>query len=100
MRKSKGGCQCCQSRVAFADTHGSADLLGDDHAPEVVNTPHDSCCFHRFLLYIRMYLYCLHLREDYARKSAARCLICVLQRNERKRSPRDAGVFSHFAAVR
>ena len=30
----------------------------------------------RFLLYIRMYLYCLHLREDYACKSAARSSIC------------------------
>ena len=29
-------CQCHQQRVALADTHGAADLLGDDHAAEVV----------------------------------------------------------------
>ena len=35
-----------QCRVAFADTHGAADLLGDDHSAEVVDPSDNSCCFH------------------------------------------------------
>ena len=33
-------------RVALADTHGAADLLGDDYSAEVVDPPDDACCFH------------------------------------------------------
>ena len=31
-------CQCYQQRVAFPDTHGSSDLLGNYHTAEVVST--------------------------------------------------------------
>ena len=33
-------------RVALADTHGAAYLLGNYHSPQVVNASHDSGCFH------------------------------------------------------
>ena len=33
-------------RVAFTDTHGAADLLGDHHAAQIVDAPDDSGCFH------------------------------------------------------
>ena len=39
-------CQRRLQRVALADTHGAADLLGDDHAAEVVDPAHDSGCLH------------------------------------------------------
>ena len=36
-------------RVALADTHGAADLLRDNDPSEVVDSAHDSCCFHYFI---------------------------------------------------
>ena len=33
-------------RVALADAHGAADLLGDHHPAQVVDAPHDSGCLH------------------------------------------------------
>jgi len=41
-------CQCFQQRVTFSDTHGSADLFGNNNATEVVNTAHNSSSFHSF----------------------------------------------------
>ena len=39
-------CQCCQQRVALSYSHGSSDLLGDDHTPKIVDSADYSCCFH------------------------------------------------------
>ena len=39
-------CQCHLRRVALADTHGAADLLGNDHPAQVVDPSHDSSCLH------------------------------------------------------
>ena len=33
-------------RIALADAHGPSDLLGDDHAAEVINTAYNAGCFH------------------------------------------------------
>ena len=49
-------CQCYLWRVALADTHGAADLLGNDYPAKVVDPPHDSCCFHISNLLILMKL--------------------------------------------
>ena len=37
---------CHQRRVAFADPHGAADLLGDDDAAEIVDAANDTGGFH------------------------------------------------------
>ncbi len=37
---------CYYRRVTLADAQGSADLLGNDHAAEIVDPAHDSGCFH------------------------------------------------------
>ena len=39
-------CQCCQQRVALSYSHGSSDLLGDDHTPKIVDSADNSGCFH------------------------------------------------------
>ena len=39
-------CHQCQQRVALADTHGAADLLGDDDPSQIVDPPYDSSGFH------------------------------------------------------
>ena len=39
-------CQRRLQRVALADTHGAADLLGDDHPAQFINAADDSGCFH------------------------------------------------------
>ena len=33
-------------RVALADTHGAADLLGDDDTSQIIDPAHDPGCFH------------------------------------------------------
>ena len=43
------GCQCCLCRVAFPNTHGAADLLGDYHASEIIDPTDNSGCFHSCL---------------------------------------------------
>ena len=46
-------CQCYLWRVALADSHGAADLLGNDNAAKVVDPSDNSGCFHlsKLLLY-------------------------------------------------
>ena len=39
-------CQCYTEGVSLADAHGAADLLGDDHATQVVNATDNSGSFH------------------------------------------------------
>jgi len=39
-------CQRHQRRVALADAHGAADLLGDNDTPEVIDAAHDTGSFH------------------------------------------------------
>ena len=48
-------------RVALADAHGAADLLGDDHAAEVVDPAHDSGCLH----ILKTPLLCFAFRQPY-----------------------------------
>ena len=43
-------CQCCQQRVALSYTHSSADFLGNYYPSEVVNSSHNSGCFHIYIL--------------------------------------------------
>ena len=47
--------------VALADTHGAADLLGNDHAAEVVDPAHDSGCLH----ILKTPLLCFAFRQPY-----------------------------------
>lgn len=48
-------CQCYQLRVALADTHGTSYLLGNNHAPEVVNSSDNTRCFHFIFLRFNFY---------------------------------------------
>ena len=34
-------------RVTLADAQGSADLLGDDDAAQIIDPADNTCCFHR-----------------------------------------------------
>lgn len=56
-------------RVALADAHRAANLLGDNDPAEIVDSSDYSCCFHYInSLAFVAYLYCLPLEGDYADK--------------------------------